>query len=301
MNKFELSICVVTMNRATQLKEALESCVKCNLPEKTEFVIIDNASTDNTQEVVYDFFKTYKYSFYYEKIAENIGAGKGRNRAFSNADGKYVYMMDDDAYISEECPDFFIDGVNLFEKHSDIATIATQIYDLAWKKNRQEIRGPEYAEGIYKCMMFCGGSHFMRKCYFNSQPYFTNEYGYEELLPSLIAYNEGKVNVFCPYMLAIHNPQLFKWDYTDEKNVILLIKSCAVPYALKKMVYPKLFAPLLKVAYLARCKKILSPYDNAKKKADVMVKDVMREHFVSTRLTFKTVVRMYKDFGLSVF
>ena len=43
----DLSICVVTMNRANQLKEALESCLACELPIKTEFVIIDNASCDN--------------------------------------------------------------------------------------------------------------------------------------------------------------------------------------------------------------------------------------------------------------
>ena len=49
---YKLSIGVVTMNRAAQLKEALESCLACQLPAKTEFIIIDNASTDNTEEIV---------------------------------------------------------------------------------------------------------------------------------------------------------------------------------------------------------------------------------------------------------
>ena len=48
----KLSICVVTMNRANQLSEALQSCLLCELPRETEFVIIDNASTDHTEQVV---------------------------------------------------------------------------------------------------------------------------------------------------------------------------------------------------------------------------------------------------------
>lgn len=52
----KLSIVVVTMNRAKQLKEALLSCIDCVIPEDTEFIIIDNASTDDTGSVISDFF-----------------------------------------------------------------------------------------------------------------------------------------------------------------------------------------------------------------------------------------------------
>ena len=48
----KLSIAVVTMNRSIQLIEALDSCLTCNLPNDTEFVIIDNASTDDTEQKV---------------------------------------------------------------------------------------------------------------------------------------------------------------------------------------------------------------------------------------------------------
>ena len=54
-DKYDLSIVVITMNRREQLLEALESCLYSKLPEKTEFIIIDNHSTDNTGEVVESF------------------------------------------------------------------------------------------------------------------------------------------------------------------------------------------------------------------------------------------------------
>ena len=42
----ELTIALVTMNREKQLIKALNSCLSCELPDETEFVIVDNCSTD---------------------------------------------------------------------------------------------------------------------------------------------------------------------------------------------------------------------------------------------------------------
>ena len=52
----KLSIALVTMNREKQLIEALQSCIASTLPKDTQFVIIDNASTDGTESVITDFF-----------------------------------------------------------------------------------------------------------------------------------------------------------------------------------------------------------------------------------------------------
>ena len=53
----DLSIAVITWNRSKQLIEALESCLVCELPKETEFIIIDNASTDDTEQVVKALFE----------------------------------------------------------------------------------------------------------------------------------------------------------------------------------------------------------------------------------------------------
>ena len=91
MNNPVLSICVVTRNRAEQLKDALESCLACQLPETTEFVVIDNASTDATAEVVQNILGRSGYAWIYEKNAVNLGAGRGRAQYFNMASGHYVY------------------------------------------------------------------------------------------------------------------------------------------------------------------------------------------------------------------
>lgn len=71
----KLTIGLVTMNRERQVAEAIQSCLHSNLPAETEFVVIDNASTDNTEAVVQAILDSSNYSYVYHKTMSNIGAG----------------------------------------------------------------------------------------------------------------------------------------------------------------------------------------------------------------------------------
>lgn len=298
----KLTIAVITMNRAAQLKEALESCLACTLPEETEFVIIDNASTDDTEQTVTALMDSCGYPYCYEKLEENLGVGGGRNYAYSKAVGAYVYMLDDDAVVDyENNPRFFLRALEIMDQNSDVVTLTTQIYDTAWERDRVEVGGPQIAPGIYKCQMFCGGSHFLRKSFYTQLPYLPNKYGYEEIPPSLRAINAGKVNVFCPELLIIHKPAVNKWNYDDEKNHALLIKGIALPYAIKKMMYPAYVMPILKLATNRRIKKYMQAVPNAKKEAKDAAAQFCEEYPITEKISFATVCRMFKDFNLSVF
>lgn len=296
-----LSIAVVTMNRAEQLKEALNSCLACKLPKETEFIIIDNASSDNTNEVVKTVLDNSGFSYYYEKMAENLGVGAGRNYAFEKASGEYFYSLDDDAVISENNKNFFLDAIETFNNNPDIITLTTQIYDEAWGKNRVEKGGKKVSDNCHKCLVFCGGSHFLRKAFFSDVPYIANKYGYEELLPSFKVYDSGKINVFCDNLLVVHKPKVNKWDYTDEKNHELLAKDCSLPYAIKKMMYPRLFRLILFFGYKVRCKKYLSKIKGGKRRANQIVKETVKNYHVDYKMRGKSVIKMYKEFGKSVF
>lgn len=298
----KLTIAVITMNRAAQLKEALESCLACALPEKTEFVIIDNASTDDTEQTVAALMDTCAYPYYYEKLKENLGVGGGRNYAYSKATGAYVYMLDDDAVVDYETnPRFFLQALEIMDQNPDIVTLTTQIYDTAWERNRVEVGGPQLTPEIYKCQMFCGGSHFLRKAFYTQAPYLPNKYGYEEIPPSLRAINAGKVNVFCPELLIIHKPAVNKWNYDDEENHALLAKGIALPYAIKKMMYPAAVLPILKLATDMRIKKYMAAVPDAHQKVKAAVEAFCREYPIDEKITLSTVCGMFKDFKLSVF
>lgn len=296
-----LSICVVTMNRANQLKEALESCLKCELPQKTQFVIIDNASTDNTEHVATEFLNNCGYAYYYEKMQSNLGCGGGRNYAFSKANGEYVYVLDDDAVISKDNKDFFTRAIRYFEEDDKIVTLTTQIYDTVWKQNRVGSDEKEYKNGLRFCRMFCGGSHFLRRSFFTEPPYLSNKYGYEELMPSLFVYDAGKINAFAPELLIIHQPAVNKWDASNKKNQELIIDGIAVMYAVKRMMFPNIFLPMVVLAYIFRCRKHLKEFDNASKRSGKVVRETMQTYKINRRIKTKTVIELVKKFGISIF
>jgi len=297
----KLTIGVVTMNRAMQLKEALTSCLLCILPKETEFIVIDNASADNTAKVVEETLGTCGYSYVYKRKEKNVGVGRGRNLCFQLAKGCYVYNLDDDAIVDYlHNPNFFMNAIQIMDKNAGIVTLTTQIYDTTWKSNRVTEKGPMIKEGIYKCKMFCGGSHFLRKDFFKYPPYFPNQYGYEELPPSLIAADAGKLNVFCPELLVIHKPAVNKWDYANVQNQELLIKGCAIPYAIKRMMYPKITLPVLFIAYQRRCAKYLK-HTAQKKQANRVVQETISNYAIEYRVKMKSIIQMYRDFGLSIF
>ena len=298
----KLSICVITMNRAAQLKEALESCLACDLPRDTEFVIVDNASTDDTEQTVHATLKDCGYSYLYEKLSENLGVGGGRNYAYSKVGGEYMYMMDDDAVIdTDKNPDFFVRAVEILDQESRIVTLTTQIYDTVWLKNRVDIVEPQLLPNVYKCQMFCGGSHFLRKSFYTDPPYLHNKYGYEEIPPSLRAINAGKLNVFTPDLLVIHKPVINKWNWDDEKNHELLIKGIALPYAIKKMMYPKIVSPILNLAIARRISIYLNNIDDAKVKVKTMARSFLLEFPIREKMKLSTIFQMIRDFGLATF
>ena len=296
----KLSIAVVTMNREKQLIEALQSCIASKLPIDTQFIIIDNASTDGTESVITSFFQKYAYEYYYEKLPNNIGCGNGRNYAYLKAKGDYVYFMDDDAYIDKNCNDFFTRAIKIFDENKKIATLTTQIYDLMWKKNRVSADGPLIDSDVRHCQMLCGGSHFLSRSFFGETvPYFPNKYGYEELLPSLRAIDAGYFNAFAESLLVIHNPLINKWDYSIKNNEHLLIKGIAIPRAMKSKYYPIITIPFVYIAFLLRSIKYLNR--NQRKLAVKMADEFCHSYEFGERISLRTIVRMYMNFGFSIF
>ena len=93
----KISAIVCTHNRAEYLKWAVESLLKQALPrEDYEVIVVDNASTDNTKNVIGSLVGQpdglLRYVF-----EEQLGLSAARNRGLKEARGRYVAFLDDDA------------------------------------------------------------------------------------------------------------------------------------------------------------------------------------------------------------
>lgn len=301
MIHMKLSIAVITMNRSKQLVEAIRSCVACELPSDTQFIIIDNGSTDDTEIATKREFDSLSYKYYYKKMPDNVGAGMGRNIAFTYCEAEYIYFMDDDAYIDTQLnKDFFKTCISLLDNHPHVATLTTQIYDLMWKANRLPDDRPVLEDELRKCYMVCGGSHFLRRSvYLHQQPYFPNNYGFEEMKASLIASDLGYHNAFTDKVRVIHNPLINKWDFQKKDNSKIIVGEIACQKAIKSAVYPKIVFPLVWLACKLRCHKHLN--NEQVECVEKMSKDLLENYDFGNRISLRTVVRMYKDFGFLIF
>lgn len=91
-----ISICIPTFNRADLLDQALQS-VAHQTVKPYDVLIVDNASTDNTAEII----KKYeRYGFRYIRNETNVGMVENWNVGIRNAKGEYISFLHNDDLIA---------------------------------------------------------------------------------------------------------------------------------------------------------------------------------------------------------
>lgn len=101
MNKPLVSIIIPTYNYAQLITETIESVLNQSY-NNWECIIIDDGSTDNTEEVVKEFINRQSiYSFRYIKKV-NEGTSIAKNTGINIANGKYIQFLDADDLISAD-------------------------------------------------------------------------------------------------------------------------------------------------------------------------------------------------------
>ncbi len=87
-----ISVVVVTLNRANLLQKALISLTRQER-QPDEVIVVDNASTDNTKEIVLSFRNKLNIKYIYEK---RRGIPYARNTGVKNATKDIIAFTDDD-------------------------------------------------------------------------------------------------------------------------------------------------------------------------------------------------------------
>jgi glycosyltransferase involved in cell wall biosynthesis len=87
-----VSVVIPTHNRSGQLKRAIDSAL-AQTHRNLEIIVVDDASTDNTQDVVAAF---RDLRIRYVRRDENRGASVTRNIGIQAAMGTYIAFLDDD-------------------------------------------------------------------------------------------------------------------------------------------------------------------------------------------------------------
>lgn len=96
-----LSIAIPTHNGASYIREALESIIiQLNeIEEEIEVVVSDNASSDQTPDIMKEYQNKYRFIRYFRN-EENLGGDKNLTLAVKRSTGKYVWIIGDDDKIA---------------------------------------------------------------------------------------------------------------------------------------------------------------------------------------------------------
>ncbi len=119
-----VSIIVPTYNLKNIFMECLQSIINQDYSH-TEIIVVDNASTDDTSEVVKKKFPRVNLI----KNSRNLGSTGGMNTGLKKAKGGYVWFIDHDNILNR---DMLSQMVLLAESDPDIGIVVPKIY--YWEK-----------------------------------------------------------------------------------------------------------------------------------------------------------------------
>lgn len=96
MSSSLFTVVIPTFNRQHTLRESIESVLKQNYQD-WKLLIIDDASTDNSDKVVEPFLKDKRIS--YVRLNENVGISKVMNKALEWVHTPYFVQLDSDDWF----------------------------------------------------------------------------------------------------------------------------------------------------------------------------------------------------------
>lgn len=157
----KISVVMPAFNEERTIERAIKSILEQTY-ENFEFIIVDDGSTDKTDEVLDKFIDT-RIKIVTNKF--NIGVTKSMNIGIRASKGKYIARMDADDYCF---PERIERQLEFLEAHPSIAVLGTACY------LKDSIRGEEFVrvfpledsdikKEMAKYISICQGSVMMRR------------------------------------------------------------------------------------------------------------------------------------------
>lgn len=137
-----ISIIIPTHNRAHLISRAIQSVIDQSYTD-WELIIVDDGSTDNTEEVLQPFLKDERIRYI---IKENSGAAHSRNVGVDLSTGDYITFLDSD---DEAKPEWLFEIMQVIENEfpvliccgCEIVSHQGEIVDIKLPESKKELFG----------------------------------------------------------------------------------------------------------------------------------------------------------------
>lgn len=168
-----ISVIVPCFNHAGYLDESLESVLNQSF-ENWECIIVNDGSSDNTEEIALKWTNTDTRFKYVKK--ENGGLASARNFGIKNSKGKYIFPLDADDYIDKS---YFEKAVKILDQNKNIEVLTSLTEHFGYKKGIYKLPDYEFETLLIKnCFIAC--SFFRRESYEKAGGYDENLKSFED-------------------------------------------------------------------------------------------------------------------------
>ncbi|OGX09033.1 MAG: hypothetical protein A2Z88_06965 [Omnitrophica WOR_2 bacterium GWA2_47_8] len=153
-----VSICIPAYNRPELIKRSLDSCLRQTYTN-IEVVVVDDASTDSTPDVIKAYVARDPRIKYYRN-EKNLGMVPNWGRTFELATGEYIQHLGSDDRLTD---DFIEEKMRVFEKYPDVAFVGAGIRTYLAKPDGtfSILNETKYPTGRYEASYLFG--NFYRK------------------------------------------------------------------------------------------------------------------------------------------
>lgn len=131
-----LSIIVPVYNTEKYISRCLETIVNQSMNDY-ELIIINDASTDNSDEIIKNRIGGLKNVKYYV-LKKNIGVGNARNIGMENSKGQYIGFIDSDDWLDSSYYEIMTQSIIKNDADICISGIQTEIDDVYSAKFRYD-------------------------------------------------------------------------------------------------------------------------------------------------------------------
>jgi GT2 family glycosyltransferase len=214
----QCSIVIATYNRCAVLRQTLSAL--CDLPARPRIVVVDNASTDDTENTC----KAFGSRVLFLKLRRNIGAA-ARTIGVREAETPFVAFCDDDCVW---LPGALERAVQRFMMYGDVAVLNARVLvgdgertDPACEAMRTCATGSE--DGGVPIVYFMAGASIVRTNAFLQAGGYNERYfiGAEESLLSLDLAAQGWRLWYCDDLLIRHKPSPLNRDSQTRRRLVL--------------------------------------------------------------------------------
>lgn len=158
----DLSIIIVSYNTVDLTRRCLQAVGEHGANIKHEIIVVDNASNDGTADMVATDFPSIKLI----RLSGNLGFAAGNNRGLAVARGRYLLLLNSDAFIGRGALE---NSISFMENHPRTGVLGCKLTDPdgAHQPSARMLPGP-----LNKFLHLSGlAAHFSRSRFFGRVDY----------------------------------------------------------------------------------------------------------------------------------